>query len=98
MKKCPQRDQQNKKQNNWTRQSGPGWDPPAPGPLGPGLLARMFARWTGPEVKGIPKCFFGQVVFWRPGVPRPNNHTFSGKDLFVGHAAEGGKAKQHLFS
>ncbi len=30
-------------------------------------------------VKGIPKWFFGQVVFWRPGVPRPKNHKCSGK-------------------
>jgi hypothetical protein len=27
--------------------------------------------------KGIPKCFFGQVFFWRPGAPRPKHHTFS---------------------
>ncbi len=26
-------------------------------------------------LKGIPKCFWGQVVFWRPGAPRPKNHS-----------------------
>ncbi len=28
--------------------------------------------------KVIPKWFFGQVLFWRPGAPRPNNYTFLG--------------------
>jgi hypothetical protein len=49
-------------------------------------------------VKEIPKCFVGQVFFWRPGAPKQNNHTFSGEDWFLGHAAFGGKATQNRFS
>ncbi len=30
------------------------------------------------QIRGIPKCFFGQVFFGRPGVPRPTNDTFPG--------------------
>ncbi len=37
----------------------------------------------------------GQAVFWRPVVPRPNNHTFIRKSWFVGLAAFGGKAQNH---
>ncbi len=29
----------------------------------------------GWDFRGIPKWFVGQVVFWRPGVPRPNKTT-----------------------
>ncbi len=39
------------------------------------------------------KCFF----VWRPGVPRPTNHTFSRNDWFFGLAAFGGKANKHSF-
>ncbi len=28
------------------------------------------------SIAGIPKCVFGQVICWRPGAPRPNNHSF----------------------
>ncbi len=36
---------------------------------------------TSGESEGIPKWFFGQVVFWRPGVPRPQNHDFTKKSV-----------------
>ncbi len=26
------------------------------------------------RIKGAPKMFFGQMICWRPGAPRPNNH------------------------
>ncbi len=40
-----------------------------------------FIGWSPDEVvdtsiEGIPKWLLGQVVFWRPGVPRPKNHSF----------------------
>ena len=50
------------------------------------------------EVEGIPKWFFGQVVFWRPGEPRQTNHTFSGRYCLFGLAAEGGKANKPVVS
>ncbi len=39
--------------------------------------------------------FFGQVVFWRPGVLSPKNKTSSRNEWCVGLAAVGGKAKNH---
>ncbi len=34
-------------------------------------------KWSVmPMVKGIPKWFFGRVVFWRLGVVRQTNHVF----------------------
>ncbi len=38
--------------------------------------------------------FFGPSFCWRPGAPRPKNHTCSEKYWLGGLAAEGGKAKQ----
>ncbi len=45
-----------------------------------------------------PELFFGQALLWRPGVPRPKNHTLFRDKLIFGHAAEGGKAKQLFVS
>ncbi len=72
----------------------------------PGVSRRPGASWSlralarvRRQVTGIPKCLFGQMVFWRPGVPRPNNHTFSGTTTcFFGLTAFGGKATNHYFS
>ncbi len=50
------------------------------------------------RVRGIPKCFFGQVVCRRLGVPKSKNHTFSGKLRFFGLAAFGGTAHKPFFS
>ncbi len=36
------------------------------------------------ENQRIPKWLFGQVVFWRPGGPRPNNHTLSRNKCLFG--------------
>ena len=36
----------------------------------------------------IPKCFLGQVVFGRPWVSRPNNHTFLGTEWVFGKAKQ----------
>ena len=65
-----------------------------------GALALFVRKLIGmlSLFKGIPKWFFSQVFFWRPGAPMQNNHTFSGRKWFVGLAAFGGKAKQPLFS
>ncbi len=50
------------------------------------------------QLRGIPKCFFGQLEFWRHGDPRPNNHTFARKEWLMGLAAFGGEAHQpHMF-
>ncbi len=49
-------------------------------------------------VKRIPKLFFGQMGFWTPGVPRPQNHTVSRNEWFFGLAAEGGKANKTFVS
>ncbi len=46
--------------------------------------------------KRIPKCFLGQVFFWRPGVPRPKNYTISGNWWCFCLAAHGGKANKPL--
>ncbi len=45
-----------------------------------------------------PKWFLGHVFFWRPGAPRPRNHTVSGNECFFGPAAFGGKANKQLYS
>ncbi len=45
-----------------------------------------------------PEVIFGQMLFWRPAVPRPLNHTCSRKEWCFGPAAEGGKAKKQLIS
>ncbi len=36
------------------------------------------------KVKGIPKWFFGQVIFWRPGVPRPKTTHSPEKPMVFG--------------
>ncbi len=54
-----------------------------------GLLQRL-----APKVRGIPSWILGQVVFWRPGVPRPRNHNFQGKYSLFGLAAFGGEANK----
>ncbi len=41
---------------------------------------------------------FWPSVFWRPGVPRPTNHTFSRNEWLFGFAAEAGKAKKAFVS
>ncbi len=48
--------------------------------------------------KGIPKCFLGHVFFWRLGAPRPKPTHFPALSVFVGLAAEGGKANKPFFS
>jgi hypothetical protein len=48
-------------------------------------------------IKGIPKWFVGQMIFWRPGVPRPKDHTFSRKPCFFSLAA-GGRANKPVVS
>ncbi len=53
---------------------------------------------AGINFKEMPKWFFGQVVFGRPGAPRPKNHTVSRSECLVGLAAFGGKAKKQLVS
>ncbi len=50
------------------------------------------------KVKGTPKWFVGQLVFWRVGLPRPKYHTCSRNEWLFGIAAEGGKAKKALAS
>ncbi len=62
------------------------------------LRTSQNLRSTRTRLKGIPKWLFGQVVFWRPRVPRPKNHTCSGKSCLFGIAAFGGKAKKQLVS
>ncbi len=61
--------------------------------------------WFMPEgiqVKWVlqraPEVAFGQVFFWRPGVPRPKNHTMFRHEWFFGLAAEGAKAQKSLVS
>ncbi len=33
-----------------------------------------------PEENKIPKLVLGRAVFWRPGAPKPKNHTYSGRE------------------
>ncbi len=40
-----------------------------------------------------PEVVFWPSLFWRPGVPRQQNHTCSRNARFFGRAAEGGRAK-----
>ena len=71
----------------------------------------MYEKMFGPTSAEYPygrDCWFGiqkdpvgvywRSVFWRPGVPRPKNHTFSRKYWCIGLAAEGGKANKPQFS
>jgi hypothetical protein len=87
----------------WDGLPGPPGSPPAFNKSQIPAQARPrshFAVGTSPEdfaqtvISGIPRCFFGQVFFWRPGVPRPERHAFSRNAWFLGLAAFGGKAKK----
>jgi hypothetical protein len=63
------------------------------------LLAH--SSFDGPDVPNNqrhPEVFFWPGSFWRPGAPRPKNHTFSRKSWLSGLDAEGGKTNTPLFS
>ncbi len=74
------------------------WADPGPDPggdiFGIFILALSVPRLVLPCNQSDPEVIFGPSVFWRPGVPRQNSHTFSSNKWFLGLAAFGGKAKQ----
>jgi hypothetical protein len=50
-----------------------------------------------PSIRGIPKCFFGQVVLGGLGA-KARSHAFQEPNVLFGHVAEGGKANNPFVS